>query len=115
MKNRATNKLDILQLHFIQSGGWIRRRQDEVTEMNRMPHIGSSSHGTYSGVRFIQIVRVGFQGRSWVTVSILRRALSMSAGQACTEAEQEQEKGLHRCESFASILAQEAGSTRLDP
>lgn len=94
MKNGATNKLDILQLHIVQSDGWIRRRQDEVTEMNRMPHIGSSSHGTYSGVRFIQIVRVGFQGRSWVTVSILRRALSMSAGQACTEAEQKQERGL---------------------
>lgn len=45
MENRATNKLDVLQLQIVQSGEWTQRRQDEVTERNRIPHIGSLSHG----------------------------------------------------------------------
>ena len=45
MKNSATSKLDIVQLHIVQSGRWIRRKQDEVPEMNRIPHIRSLSHG----------------------------------------------------------------------
>lgn len=89
MENRTINELDIFQLLTVQSGEWMHRGQDEVTEMNRIPHTGSLRHGMQSGVHLTPVVRLGFQGRSFVTVCILRRAQLVSAGQTGTEAEHE--------------------------